>query len=142
MAIAERVRVVARPALCRDCQACTLGCSLYHEGQSRPSTARLRVVRHQADHTFEIIVCRQCPDPACLPACPVDAMALKAGVVHIDPVLCVLCGACAEACPHGAIFHHEALGRYLKCDLCGERDGGALCVELCPVGALLLETGG
>jgi Fe-S-cluster-containing hydrogenase component 2 len=28
--------------------------------------------------------------------------------------------------------------RYLKCDLCTGRDGGPLCVEMCPVGALYL----
>ena len=32
MTLTVSQRLVARDELCRDCQACTLGCSLYHEG--------------------------------------------------------------------------------------------------------------
>jgi Fe-S-cluster-containing hydrogenase component 2 len=37
------------------------------------------------------------------------------------------------------LFYHEAYDRYLKCDLCAGRDGGPVCVAICPVGALTLE---
>ena len=131
-------RVVARPELCRGCQVCTLACSLDHEGECRPSAARLRVVAHLAEHAFEVTICQHCDDPACLAACPAEALVLREGVVGLEAGLCVVCGACATACPHDAVFYHEGLGRYLKCDLCAERASGPLCVELCPVGALAL----
>jgi anaerobic carbon-monoxide dehydrogenase iron sulfur subunit len=133
--------LVAIPDLCRNCQVCTLACSLYHEGESRPSAARLRVEANLADHTHALTICRHCADPACLDACPAGAMLLfEDGVVRLDSGACIACRACAEACPHGAIFLHEVLGRYLKCDRCHDRDGGPLCVAICPVGALRLGT--
>jgi anaerobic carbon-monoxide dehydrogenase iron sulfur subunit len=134
--------VIVRSERCRNCQVCILACSLYHEGECRPSAARLHVVENMADHTFGLTVCRHCPAPACLEACLSGAMSKESGVVRIDPEACELCGACAAACPEGAIFYHAALGRYLKCDLCLGREGGPLCAALCPVGALLSATEG
>jgi Fe-S-cluster-containing hydrogenase component 2 len=43
-----------------------------------------------------------------------------------------------EACPYDALFYNDALNKYFMCDLCAGRDAGALCVALCPVGALTL----
>ena len=148
MANPVKARVVAHPELCRDCQACTLGCSLLHEGQCHLGLARLRVEKDMARYTFGINICRHCALPACLPACEHGAMRLdERGVVLIDDALCTRCGACAEACPFDSIYHVEREDRYVKCDLCAGRDEGPLCVELCPVGALTLwqrrdESGG
>lgn len=133
-------RVRAQSALCRDCQACLLGCSLYHEGSCSPSLARLRIAKDMARYEFTITICRQCTSPACLPACPTGAMSLdERGVVLIDDAVCTRCGSCAAACPYDAIYDHQAADRYLKCDLCAGRDGGPLCVTLCPVAALILD---
>jgi len=123
---------------CRDCQACILGCSLYHEGECSPSLARLRVTKDMARYEFHIAFCHHCPSPECMAACPVDAITLDdRGVAIIDHGACILCGACASACPHDAIFYHEESDRYLKCDLCAGREEGPLCAQLCPVGALV-----
>ncbi len=134
-----RARVVPHPELCRDCQACTLGCSLYHEGACHLGLARLRVEKDMARYTFSITICRHCARPACLPACTHSAMRLdERGVVLIDDTRCTRCGACREACRFGSIFYCEREDRYVKCDLCAGREGGPLCVALCPVGALTL----
>ena len=97
------------------------------------------MIKHMAESAFDVRICRHCDSPDCIIACPTDAMSLdERGVVIIDDDECVRCGACAIACPHNAIKHYEATDRYLKCDLCAGREGGPLCVELCPVGALTL----
>lgn len=129
------------PALCRDCQACALACSLYHFGQCSPELARLRIEKDMAAYRFEIRICRGCPAPECVAACPSEAIrAEEGGRIALDEGACTQCGLCAEACPYGAIFYSAALGRYLVCDRCGGRAGGPLCAELCPVGALALST--
>ena len=131
-------KIQADPALCRDCQACTLACSLYHEGQCSVALARLSVSKDMARYEFNIVVCQHCESPDCLAACPVDALRRdERGVVVLVEEECIQCGACAEACPYDALFYHEATDRYRKCDLCAGRDG-PLCVEVCPVGALSL----
>jgi Fe-S-cluster-containing hydrogenase component 2 len=136
----ERIQVEAR--LCRDCQACVLACSLHHEGQCSLSLARLVVSKDMARYQFDILVCQHCETPECLLACPTDAMLLDdRGVVILHDEECFRCGACLSSCPHGAIFYNEECDRYLKCDLCAGREGGPLCVELCPVGALTLSGG-
>ncbi|HHX65962.1 MAG TPA: 4Fe-4S dicluster domain-containing protein [Chloroflexi bacterium] len=133
--------VIAVEALCRDCQACTLACSLYHERVCSPALARLVVSKDMSTYQFRIQICRHCDDPACYAACPVDAMHMDDdGVVTISDDACIRCGACAQACPYDAIFYNEAADRYLKCDLCTGRAEGPLCVEICPVGALHLSS--
>jgi Fe-S-cluster-containing hydrogenase component 2 len=122
---------------CRDCQACTLACSLSHEGGCAPSLARLSVTKDMARYVFHISVCHHCDEPACRDACPAGALSMDAGgVVFMDEEICESCGSCAEACPFDAIVYHDVSDRYLKCDLCFGRDEGPLCVAVCPVGAL------
>jgi carbon-monoxide dehydrogenase iron sulfur subunit len=133
----QRVRPDA--TLCRDCQACTLACSLYHEGECNLSLARLAVSKDMARYAFSIVVCRQCESPACVEACPNQALRRdERGVVMIFQDECLQCGACLEACPYDALFYSGALNRYFMCDLCAGREEGALCVALCPVSALTL----
>ena len=131
------VGICADSSLCRDCQACALACSLAHEGACGIDLARLVVAKDMARYTFDVRVCHHCLEPACLLACPAGAMSLDArGVVLLDEAACLRCGACAEACPYGAISYHAGDDRYLKCDLCAGRVEGPLCVAVCPVGAL------
>ena len=137
MTDSDKIRVDVR--LCRDCQACTLACSLYHEGECNLALARLRVTKDMARYTFNILICQHCDSPDCTLACPAGAMRLDdRGVAIIDDDDCIRCGTCAADCPHDAIFYDEATDRYFKCDLCAGREEGPLCVELCPVGALTL----
>ena len=135
--MAHEMRIHTDADLCRDCQACALACSLYHEAACSPALARLVVTKDMVKYEFDIRICQHCDDPACLESCPVEAMALDdRGVVMLDDEACVQCGACADSCPHDAIFYHQAEDRYLKCDLCAGRVEGPLCVDVCPVGAL------
>lgn len=125
---------------CRDCQACSLACSLAHEGGCGPSHARLAVRKDMARYVFGIVVCQHCVEPACLDACPTGALQLDGrGIVIMDEERCTSCGLCEAACPYGAILYQAADHRYLKCDLCAGRGDGPLCVAMCPVGALTLS---
>ncbi len=131
-----------RSEFCRDCQACLLVCSLYHEGECNPGLARLRVSKDMARYEFALAICRHCKRPLCLEACLVGAMTRDGrGVVLIDDAACTRCGACKEACPFEGIYYHEGANRYFKCDLCVGRADGPLCVALCPVEALTLAAG-
>lgn len=115
-----------------------LGCSLLHEEQCYPGLARLRIAKDMAHLSYQTRICQHCDEPGCLAACPSGAMGMDArGVVLLDDELCIRCGSCAEACPYDAIFYNEREDRYLKCDLCAGRDGGPLCVALCPMAALV-----
>jgi Fe-S-cluster-containing hydrogenase component 2 len=132
-----KIKVYAH--LCRDCQACALACSLYHEGECNLDLARLVINKDMSEYQFDILICQHCTAPNCILACPEDAMLLdERGIVIILDHKCVRCGACMSSCPHDAIFYSQARDRYLKCDLCAGREEGPLCVDLCSVGALAL----
>lgn len=137
MADPKRIHVEAQ--LCRDCQACVLACSLHHEEACSPGLARLAILKNMERYEFRILICRHCDAPECMRSCPSEAIRMDdRGVAIIDDERCDRCGVCADRCPHDAIFYSEAQDRYLKCDLCADRDGEPLCTALCPVGALTL----
>lgn len=57
-----------------------------------------------------------CTDASCVPVCPVDCIRPIPGddarippMLYIDPETCVDCGACAQACPVGAVYHEDEL---------------------------------
>ncbi|MGS2808812.1 FAD-dependent oxidoreductase [Nocardia sp. MW-W600-9] len=69
-----------------------------------------------------VITQRCCNDAGCIPECPVDCIRPTADQpefatteqLYIDPVACVDCGACADACPVGAIFPADELSASLE----------------------------
>ena len=88
---------------------------------------------------FDITICRHCEEPACEAACPTGAISIDScDIAVLDDGECTRCGACAQACPHDALFYSPIDDRYLKCDLCVGRPDGPICVQVCPVGALEL----
>lgn len=131
-------RVILDIDRCVGCRSCSAACFYSH--QALPGV-RYGVVR---EGTLPVI-CRQCEDPACVEACPVDALRREEnGVVRRSSFLCIGCKSCVYACPFGVI--HPDLTRHLagKCDLCAERvvEGGIpRCVATCPSGALRFESG-
>ena len=146
---------------CQGCLSCMLACSLVNEGVENLSLSRIQVIQKSfekwpADLTIE--QCRQCVDPACVVACPENALSVdtRYGNVRrvVDTEKCVGCGTCVEACPYTPsrtlLAPDEKHGGDLKarkCELCadapyhwdpagGGPQGKQACVEVCPVGAI------
>ncbi len=120
---------------CSGCRACMVACVFEHEGHFGVATARLYVAKIDTQGLDRPHVCRQCPEPACVAACPNGALVRDkaAGAVCLQEDDCVACGSCAEACPFGAIRFHPRSGQPLFCDLCG---GDPACVKRCATGAI------
>ena len=138
---------------CQGCASCMLACSLVHEGVESLTLSRIQVIQNPFESFPDDVTieqCRQCVDPACVKACPVDALKANAkygNVRMVDRTKCIGCGDCAEACPYmpsRAVIRDE---KSRKCDLCantpyhwddagGGPNGKQACVEVCPVGAI------
>ena len=61
---------------------------------------------------------------------------MKRRIIHIDEGKCNGCGACAEACPEGAIKMVDGKARLTREDYC---DGLGDCLPGCPTGAITFE---
>ena len=131
----KREALVANPTSCTGCRTCETVCSLLKTGRISPVLARIRVEREPFEGRFVPQICHQCSVPACLYACPEQAIGVseKNGVVIIDQEKCTGCRSCEEACPFQAIVFDAQKGRCLKCNLCG---GAPQCVRFCPAHAL------
>lgn len=145
-------------SLCIRCNNCEDACAGTHGGTSR--------LNREAGPTYaEIHVptsCRHCEHPHCMKDCPPDAISRNANgevVIHDN---CIGCGNCEQNCPYGVIqmarptdrkpslirdllFGRGAGGdedagdekKAVKCDMCGDLDGGPACVRACPTGAAI-----
>jgi carbon-monoxide dehydrogenase iron sulfur subunit len=135
------IRIRVNSKKCRDCHACMVGCSVFHENECNEDLSRVRIEKDMERFVFDIKICKQCKNPKCMAACPEGAIYKDdRGIVHIIDEKCTRCGACLEACPFDALFFSKAANRYIKCDLCESRSEGPLCAQLCPVGALTVVT--
>jgi len=103
----------------------------YNPTKSRIRTIRLGPLVNLA------ITCRHCEDPACVTACPKEALSQeeKTGVIMIEEDKCNGCSWCIEACPFGAMMLHPNKGVVSTCDNCKDL-GEPQCVKWCPEEAL------
>ena len=120
---------------CTGCRLCQVVCSVKKEGVSDPGRARIQILMKEMEGVYLPVVCRQCEDPLCAEACPVEAISIdeSTGLVVMDQDLCTGCLECISACPYGGIFWHEDLDKILRCDLCG---GDPECVKFCATKAI------
>ncbi len=130
------MRVVVYRDRCTGCGVCTIVCSLSHEDSVGLSTSRITIEKPDQE-IDKPVVCQQCGNPPCVPACPEEA--IKKGrsteSIEVDLEKCTGCGECVESCPFGAITLHPQTGKALICDLC---EGNPLCVRYCPATCLEL----
>jgi carbon-monoxide dehydrogenase iron sulfur subunit len=121
---------------CTECRACELKCSFVHFCVFNVNKSGVRIISDWPGPP-RAHVCVQCEDPACLPACPVEALvyiddADGRGVVKVLKE-CTGCGNCVEACPYDGIWLDPLSKVAIKCDTC---EGRFECVALCFAGAL------
>ncbi len=89
------------------------------------------------------VSCMHCPEPACMEACPVEAISKRPedGIVVVDRETCIGCEACYEVCPFG-VPQYGGDGIMQKCDMCVGGGTAATeappCTATCPTEALVL----
>ncbi|MBI2868521.1 MAG: 4Fe-4S dicluster domain-containing protein [Chloroflexi bacterium] len=138
---------------CTGCYTCTIACKDWHEydlGLDPASWIRVKTIEKgkfpDVFVTFLTEACYHCDKPACVEACPVNAITKREedGIVVVDRNACIgkeACGGvCQIECPYSAPqFDKTGDFKMQKCDLCAERwDEGKkpICVEGCPMRAL------
>ena len=138
-----RGRVLFDPQWCRTCRVCEAVCSITHEGWSNPATARINVTYDEfaTSEPIKAVLCAQCADAPCIPACPAEAMTRHpvTGAVLVIEDRCIGCLRCRKACPWQVPKLHPKRKVALKCDLCSSRNDGPLCVRMCPLSGKALR---
>jgi len=141
---------------CQGCISCMMACTLAHEGVVNPSLSRIQILQNPFEKFPEDIAmsqCRQCVTPACVEACPENALYIDkkhGNIRRIDSEKCVGCKSCADACPYKparSIWNSDE-GIFQKCDLCvdtpfwkdrAEQKVQQACVAVCPIGAIVFS---
>ncbi|HUW08786.1 MAG TPA: 4Fe-4S dicluster domain-containing protein [Anaerolineae bacterium] len=126
-------RLIVDVTLCTECRACELVCSFVHFGVFNGNKSGVRIVSKWPELP-RARLCIQCEEPACVSACPVEALVCTdAGVVKVRYEECNGCGACVEDCPFDGIWLDPLSDMAIKCDTC---EGRFECVPYCFTGAL------
>ncbi len=135
---------------CTGCYTCVVACKDWHDVPAGPASWMRVTTIEKGKYpnpfvAFMAAACCHCSHPACIPACPVDAIAKRDedGIVVVDRGLCLgkdSCQRCLEVCPYKAPqFGAEENAKMQKCDFCLERwvEGKPpICVAGCPMRAL------
>ena len=131
---------------CIQCHACEIACKSWRNVELGVKWRRVENIWEGAYpkvKCFSVSVsCMHCIEPACMEACPEDAISKRKedGIVLVDGEKCVGCRACFEACP----FNVPQFGRdakMQKCNMCMDQRATGEdppCVGTCPTGALAL----
>lgn len=135
---------------CAGCRSCMLACSMVHEGKTQLSLSRIQVIEDPFGaypNDISIAACKQCKEPSCLTACPVNAIYVDKehmNVRRIDKKKCKGAQDCVKACHFSPsrVRFDPVRKKALKCDLCKDtpywrhEKGKLACIEVCPVKAL------
>jgi len=112
---------------CWGCRTCEVACK--QENRDPDGIRLIKVlekgpepIKESPDFTFFVDVCRHCDEPACIPACPEEAIYQRDdGIVVLEGPKCIGCGLCVDECPYDAIEMDSDREVARKCNLCFER---------------------
>jgi tetrathionate reductase subunit B len=136
---------------CTGCQTCRVACKAEND-MDVGSGIRVETVGGPYQDTPEgkypqlsmyylPLPCMHCGEPACLEACPVEAIYQRHdGIVLVYQEKCNGCQACIQACPYGVLVYDPGENLVRKCTLCVHRvDQGIepFCVICCENEAIL-----
>ena len=113
--------------LCWGCMTCEVACKQecrIPDGVKLISVEEVgpTSVKGKLDFSYHVNVCRHCDEPACVDACPDDAIEKRGdGIVVLDQSICSGCQLCIDACPYDAVAFDAAEGIAKKCNLCHHR---------------------
>jgi anaerobic dimethyl sulfoxide reductase subunit B (iron-sulfur subunit) len=132
---------------CVQCFGCEVACKSWRDGELGVRWRRVYNIWQgrypKVKNQSASVSCMHCAEPACVKACPVQAIQKREedGIVIVDRGKCIGCKACLKACIFGAP-QFGANGKMQKCDMClNEADlskEAPPCVETCPTKALQL----
>jgi len=130
-------RIIFDGNSCRTCRLCEVSCTIYRYGQARPAVASISITYDEFADKNPImgVVCHQCDDPACMAACPVDAIQRHpiTNAILVDDETCIGCMSCQRACPWDVPKKHPDERLAIICNLCSDRARGPVCLEVCPI---------
>ena len=135
---------------CNGCYTCVVACKDWHDVPAGPASwIRLKTIEKgkypKPFLAYLQSTCYHCAEPACIQACPVNAISKREedGIVVVDKETCLGkdgCQMCLNVCPYNAPqFGAEENAKMQKCDFCLERwsEGKKpVCVDSCPARAL------
>jgi len=111
-----------------------------HEKTFNPTKSRIRALRLGPLNNLAV-TCRHCEDPACVAACPRDALHQEEdGTIVVDEQACNGCTWCISACEFGAMMMHPEKRVVFTCNSCKDEPDGPQCVKWCPEEALTFVT--
>jgi formate dehydrogenase iron-sulfur subunit len=151
---------------CMGCRACQVACKAWNDNPGEMtlclgcydnppgfsvdtwSLIQFNEVEYNGDlhWVFAKRQCMHCLHPACVSACPVQALhKLDNGPVVYDKEKCIGCRYCMVACPFNVprIDFYKFLPVITKCTFCAGRQSEGLepaCVKACPTDALTFGT--
>ncbi|NIA14347.1 MAG: 4Fe-4S dicluster domain-containing protein [Nitrospiraceae bacterium] len=130
---------------CIGCRSCFVACKSENRTPLRTDW-RVVVERESGAYPnpkreFISLACNHCDEPACMKACPENAISKREsdGVVLIDQDKCVGCRYCVGVCPYGAARVDTDTNKVTKCTMCVHRLDGGLepaCATACVAGAI------
>ena len=123
-----KVLVPKEMNICLGCLACMNVCStVNHKDHSLVKSAIKVRTTGGITSNYVAVVCLGCKEPACMEACPSNALEKReGGGVFVNNAQCIGCRKCVSACIMRAINFDEETQKPIICRHCG------VCARFCP----------